>query len=271
MAATGPMDWTTVVLPGLGPQTAALVTGGSGAIGGAVAAGLFALGARVGVMGRSRERVDQVVGELDGGDRVLGVVGDVAEERDAVAAVEAVTSAWGRLDLLVHCAAISDGKHPVTELDADVIDRVLAVNLRGALLMAKAAARPMRVAGRGCIVNVASLSAHRAMPGGSVYGASKAGLIHATRVMAAELGQDGIRVVSLSPGQTPSVLREVDEPPGAAPDTSKSAAGRTDRIPLRRRGELDDYVGPILFLASDLARYVTAVDLPVEGGAMAVR
>lgn len=222
-------------------------------------------------MARSRDRLHEVAVELDGGDRLLPLVGDVAEERDGVAAVDALTDAWGRVDLLVHCAGVADGKHRLEELDPNVIERVLAINVKGALLMAKAVARPMRRAGSGCIINVASIAAYRAAVGGSVYGASKAGLIHATRILAVELGPDGIRVVCVSPGLTPTVLRDVADPPGGRLDPSTGSSGTTEAIPLRRRGELDDYVGPILFLASDLARYVTGLDLLVEGGASVVR
>lgn len=272
MTAAEPIDWAGVRLPGLDAGTVALVTGGSGAIGGRVAAALLGMGACVGLMARSAERLDEAAAGLDSGDRLAAVAGDVADEGDAAAAVAAVTDRWGRLDVLVHCAAVADHKLRLEDLDPDVVDRVLAVNVRGALLMAKVAAVPMRRQGRGCIVNVASVSGHRAMAGGSVYGASKAALIHLTRVLATELGPDGVRVVSISPGQTPTPLRDVADPPGGGPaPAAGTSGGKAERVPLRRRGELDDYVGPILFLASDLARYVTAVDVPVEGGVMAAR
>jgi len=97
-----------------------------------------------------------------------------------------------------------------------------------------------------------------------VYGATKAAVVRMARQLAVELGPDGIRVNSVSPGQTPTVLRGVDEPPGGPPVAARG--GGEAAIPLRRRGRLDDYAGPVLFLASDLAAYVTGIDLLVDGG-----
>jgi NAD(P)-dependent dehydrogenase (short-subunit alcohol dehydrogenase family) len=103
-----------------------------------------------------------------------------------------------------------------------------------------------------------------------VYGASKAALNRLALQMAVDLGKDGIRVNSVSPGQTPTQLRAFDEPPGTPPREAMSRRVTGESLPLGRRGQLDDYVGPTLFLLSDMSRYVTGIDVPVEGGALAV-
>lgn len=253
-------------LPGLGADTRALVTGGTGAIGLRTAECLLALGARVVLMSRSDGAVKEACAGLDAGDRVLGVAGDVSAEPDAARAVAAAAGEWGGLDVLVHCAAVSDDS-PLEHLDSERISRLLSINVVGTMLMARAAAPAM---GTGAsIVNVSSVMAHRVWPERSLYATSKAAVVHASRALAAELGPRGIRVNSVSPGNTPTVLRTVDEAPGARPVSSPG--GSAGRIPLRRRGSLDDYVGPILFLASSLAAYTTAVDIVVDGGLTVLR
>lgn len=264
-------DWTKVALPGLGPDTVALITGGSGAIGLRAAEVLAGWGARMALMGRSSDRVEEAANSLDGSGEAMGIAGDVAREEDALMAVDAAVSRWGRLDVLIHSAAVG-GSKPLEAFSASEIDLMLEINLKGTLLMAKAASAQMRTAGRGKIVNVASIAAHRAAHGNAVYGATKAGVVHLTRQLAVELSPYGINVNSISPGQTPTAIRQLDESPGGRPQMVGGTRGKNmSRIPLRRRGVLDDCVGPILFLASDLADYITGADIPVEGGAMVVR
>lgn len=251
-------------LPGIGPQTVALITGGAGAIGGAVAAALLDAGARVAVVSRSAERAEKAAGELGG--EVMGVCADVGHEGDMARAVDAVMHRWGRLDALVQSAAVSDSAARLEDVRADVAASVLATNLIGVLLGAQAAAPAMIAAGGGSIVNVSSISAHRAVAGRSVYSSSKAGVIQLTRQLAVELGPKGIRVNCVSPGQTPTVMSDVKDSPGAgvgAPSTGRDVS----RIPSRRRGTLADFVGPILFLISDLAAYINGTDILVDGGA----
>ena len=244
-----------------------LVTGGTGAIGGAVARAFYELGAFVSIVARSPDAVREVTGPW--GDHGLGIAADIADPRGVAEAVSTTVDRWGRLDVVVQSAAVGDGLARLEDIRPDVIDRVLATNLKGVVLVAQAAANVMRPQGGGTIVNVGSIAGHRTMLGHTVYGSAKAGLIHATRVLATELGPDGIRVNSVSPGQTPTVLTGVDDPPGTG--GRPSPIGDLSRIPSRRRGVLDDYVGPILFLASHLSAYVNGVDLLVDGGAAVVR
>lgn len=259
--------------PGLAPGTVFLVTGGSGAIGSRCAQVVLASGCRAAVLGRSKARVAEVLEGLGGdSDEAMGVVGDISVGEDCEAAVSEVLQRWGRVDVLVNSAAVGDRARELAAVDEAQIAMVLGVNVGGALLAARAAAKAMVAQGRGRIVNVSSISAHRVQPGRHIYAASKAALNQVTRQLAVELGPQGINVNSVSPGQTPTHLRTFDEEPGGRPVYAEGISGSAPSvIPLRRRGELDDFVGPILFLSSGLADYMTGVDLPVEGGVMLAR
>lgn len=271
MSAPAPqdVDWGAVRLPGLADGCTALVTGGTGAIGWRTATAFAAMGVRVGVMGRSPERVEGAVAAAGPiRDRLVAIPGDVARPEDADRAVTTLLDRWGRLDVLVHAAAVGDSGSTLADLTVAEIDELLAVNVKGTLLMAQRAAAPMRSQGGGRMVLLASVAAFRAGPRGNVYGATKAAVVRLARQLAVELGPDGIVVNAMSPGQTPSILRSVGDQPGQPARPSRG--GNEDDIPLRRRGHPDDYVGAIAFLASDLARYVAGVDVLVDGG-VAVR
>jgi NAD(P)-dependent dehydrogenase (short-subunit alcohol dehydrogenase family) len=250
------------------------ITGGSGAIGLRTAAVLSRIGARVAIMARSPERVAQAAADAAHDGQVLGVPGDIGVPDDISRAVIAAVGTFGRLDALVNLAAVGDSGGALDDLTVAEIDTVLRTNLRGALLLAQECARPMRAAGGGSIINIASIGGHRVTPGRLVYGPSKAALIYLTRQLAGELGPYGIRANSISPGQTPTALRKFSDPAGG---DNVPSAGRPDRptktgrIPLGRRGTLDDYVGAILFLISGLSAYVTGTDLLVDGGAAILR
>jgi NAD(P)-dependent dehydrogenase (short-subunit alcohol dehydrogenase family) len=255
-------------LPGIGPGTSVLITGGTGAIGLRLAEAFIGLGSRVAITSRSADRADNEAARLRRRGEAIGIRADVGVQADARDAVSQVTSAWGRLDVLVQCAALGDHS-TFDQLDEATIDALLGANVKGVLLVAQAAAEPMKAQGRGRIINVASIMAHRGGDHHAAYGATKAAVVYTSRSLSVELGPHGITVNSVSPGSTPTVLRELNDEPGAAAQpTGNSGPGR---IPLRRRGHLDDYVGPILFLASDLARYVTGADILVDGGLAIVR
>jgi NAD(P)-dependent dehydrogenase (short-subunit alcohol dehydrogenase family) len=269
-AAAPDLSWSdgAVRLPGIGSDTAVLITGGTGAMGLRLTQAFTGLGARVAITSRSADRAAKEAARLQRGGEVMGIRADVAVPADARNAVSQVVSSWGRLDVLVQCAALGDHS-TFDQLDVATIDALLAANVKGVLLVAQAAAGPMKAQGRGRIINVASIMAHRGGDHHAAYGATKAAVVYTSRSLSVELGPHGITVNSVSPGSTPTVLRELgDEPGSPAQPTKNSGAGR---IPLGRRGHLDDYVGPILFLASDLARYVTGADILVDGGLAIVR
>jgi NAD(P)-dependent dehydrogenase (short-subunit alcohol dehydrogenase family) len=258
-------DWSRVSLPGIDADTVVLITGGTGAVGARVAEAFLTLGARVGILSRSQSRLDEVAQELGGGERLLAVAADITRDVDAQRAVQAVLDRWGRLDVLVQSAAVGGGG-PLETVTAEEIDATMGANVKGMLLMAKAAAVPMRAQGHGRIINLSSIVAHRVFTGRPVYGISKAAVNHLTHYLAGELSPDGILVNTVSPGQTPTGLRKFDEAPGTRPEPANRDLYDAKGTPLGRRGVLDDYVGPIVFLASDLAQYVTGADIIADGG-----
>ncbi len=259
-----------VRLPGIDSSTVVLVTGGSGAIGSRCAEAFLLLGAKVAIMSRSESTVKATAARLEESGDVLAIAGDVSSQDDAERSVREVLDRWGRLDVLVTCAAIG-GNSSVDEADAERIDKMLAANVKGTLLMIRAAAAPMKSQKHGRIITVSSVMGHRSSPNSFLYGASKAAVAHATRGLAVELGPFGITVNCLSPANTPTQLRAVGEAPGTPSDVKGHTQGSESKLPLRRRGDFDDYVAPVLFFASDLAAYVTGADVLADGGLSLLR
>jgi NAD(P)-dependent dehydrogenase (short-subunit alcohol dehydrogenase family) len=262
------VDWRTVSLPGIDSSTVAVVLGAGGAIGGAAARAMAAMGASVAVATRDRGRSMALAAEIGSSGRVLPVVADLSEEGSLAAMVAEVSERMGPPTVLVNSAAIGAPHRDITEVSRRDVSTLFDVNVVGAYEAAQAVAPAMRSAGYGRIVNVASVAGMRAMRGGAAYGVTKAAVISLTEHLAVELSGDGITVNSVSPGQTPTKLRSIDEPAGAP---QEKANGSNTAIPLGRRGRLDDYVGAILFLSSSLVGYITGVDIPVEGGIRLVR
>jgi NAD(P)-dependent dehydrogenase (short-subunit alcohol dehydrogenase family) len=266
------VDWRTVSLPGIDSQTVAVVLGAGGAIGGATARALAAMGASVAVATRDLDRSKALAAEIGAGlepaQQVLPVVADLAVEGSLAAMATEVVDRMGAPTVLVNSAAIGSPHADVTEVARRDVSALFEVNVVGAYEAVQAVAPAMRAAGYGRIVNVASVAGLRAMRGGVAYGVTKGAVITLTEQLAVELSGDGITVNSVSPGQTPTKLRSIDEPAGKP---QEPAAGSNTAIPLGRRGLLDDYVGAIVFLSSGLAGYVTGVDIPVEGGIRLVR
>lgn len=263
-------------LPGLGPGSVVLVAGGSGAIGQRCAAVLAAMGVSVGIMARSSGVVERAADEVSAcGTEALGCVGDITRPSDARRFIDLGIERWGYIDGLVNAAAVSDSGNALADIDVGEIETVMRTNFQGALLLAQAVSRPMIARGRGSIVNISSIGGHRATPRRTVYGPSKAALEHLGRQLAVELGPSGVRVNTVSPGQTPTKMRGFRDIPGGAPTPTPSEdEGRktvTVGIPLQRRGSLDDYAGPVLFLLSNLSAYVTGVSLWVDGGVAVMR
>lgn len=263
-------------LPGLGPGSVVLVAGGSGAIGQRCAAVLAAMGVSVGIMARSKDVVDRTAGEISAcGTESLGFVGDISRPSDDRHFVDSALEHWGRIDGLVNAAAVSDSGNPLAEIDVAEIETVMRTNFQGALLLAQAVSKPMMERGSGSIVNISSIGGHRVTPRRTVYGPSKAALEHLVRQLAVELGPSGVRVNTVSPGQTPTKMRGFSDRPGGTPTPSpneeKGRKSVTLGIPLQRRGSLDDYAGPVLFLLSNLSAYVTGVSLWVDGGVAVMR
>ncbi|MBK6850470.1 MAG: SDR family oxidoreductase [Burkholderiales bacterium] len=238
----------------------AVITGGAGlnGLGFATARMMAAQGAKVVILDLARAEPANAAASLGAGH--LGLVADVTDKASCDAAAAAVLKAYGRIDILVNNAGITQ---PVKTLDitgADY-DRILDVSLRGTLYMSQAVIPAMRVQKSGAICCVSSVSAQRGggILGGPHYSAAKAGVLGLAKAMAREFGIDGIRVNCVTPG-----LIATDINKGLIPDDKMK--GILEGIPLNRIGEPNDVAGCLVFLASDLAKYLTGVTLDVNGG-----
>jgi 3-oxoacyl-[acyl-carrier protein] reductase len=241
---------------------AAVVTGGSNGIGRAVTQALVAEGAGVIVC----DLVDS--GHFTGDDRVVTLVGDVAEPGLAEAAMAAAADRFGRADILVNdAAAYPDGS--LLEMSPADWERVFRVNVTGSFMMMQAFAR-QAVAGRtsGAIVSISTGSVRSPRPGGAAYSASKAALETMSKVFAMELGEHGIRVNVVAPGYI-DVRGWSDAYPDRAPEELRAALVRA--IPLGVAGDPRDIAAAVLYLASDDAAHVSGAVLEVDGGSGAGR
>ena len=236
----------------------AIVTGGTRGIGAAVAALLAEHGAAVVVSGRDAARLQNAVRELEErGASVHGVVADAAKREDADRLVEAAKERYGRLDLLVNNAGITrDGL--LIRMKDDDWDRVMEVNLRGAFLMTRAAAKLMVRQRSGRIINIASTAGAMGSPGQANYSAAKAGLIGFTKATARELAHWGVLVNAVAPG-----LIETDM---AAAIPAEAREALLAQVPLKRIGSAREVAEMVGFLAGDGAAYVTGQVFHVNGG-----
>lgn len=207
---------------------------------------------------------------VDEGGTAIGVACDVLDEEQVAASIERASEAFGGIDILVNNAGIGFLMSPITETSADDWDKVLGVNLRGAFLATKHAARRMIEQGRGGrIVNVASQAAKSGFPYASAYCSSKHGMVGLTRVSAIELGQHGITVNAICPNHITTGLGAWQN------DYFSDALGLTldeymaamrSRIPLGRPGLTEDIAKACAYLCSDEAIYVTGEAINVSGG-----
>jgi 3-oxoacyl-[acyl-carrier protein] reductase len=233
----------------------AFVTGSTRGIGLAIARAFHAAGAKVVIVGRDAERARSVAGEL--GDRAAGVACDVAVAEQVEAALTAAESALGPVDILVNNAGLTRDNILLRLTEADW-DAVLDANLKGAFHTTRVAIKGMMKRRSGRIINVTSVVGLTGNKGQANYAASKAGLIGFTKSVAKEYAGRGILANCIAPGYI-----ETDMTSGL-PDAAKATL--LQGIALGRLGRPEDVAGTALFLASDLASYITGQVLVVDGG-----
>ncbi|CAO4142091.1 Glucose 1-dehydrogenase [Methylorubrum aminovorans] len=234
-----------------------IVTGAGSGIGAATARRFAQDGASVVLNGRTREKLERVTAALEP-DRVLVQTGDVSDQGDAEALIAAAVERFGHLDILVNNAGVVP-TGPL--LEASVADwrKVMAIDVDGVFFCTRAAL-PHLIRSGGNIVNVSSVSGLGGDWNMSFYNAAKGAVSNFTRSLALELGERGVRVNAVNPGLTFTDLTK--DMKGDAGLLKRFA----ERIPLGRGAEPDEVADVIAFLASENARYVTGVNLPVDGG-----
>lgn len=236
-----------------------LVTGGTRGIGRSIVDAFASTGARIAFTYRSStEEADALVDELKAeGVDAMALQGDVAETEVAQQHVDAVTDAWGSLDVLVNNAGITRDNLMLRMKEEDW-DAVLDVNLKGVFNYAKAAYRPMMRQRGGVIINLSSVVGVMGNPGQTNYAASKAGIIGFSKSLAKELSTRGVRVNVVAPGYVDTEMTE------ALSDDARSAM--LDAVPLGRPATPEDIAQAVLYLASPAASYITGHVLHVDGG-----
>lgn len=257
----------------------AVVTGGTGVLGGAMVRGLAGAGAKVGVLGRRKERAEEVVASLAGaGGEGLALPADVLDKEQVAGALQTVLDRWGRVDILVNAAGgnvpaatLTDDKS-VFDLPQEAFSQVFDLNLLGTLIPTQvfgaAMARPRDGAASGCIVNISSMAARRTLTRVIGYSAAKAAVDNFTRWMATELARrygGGLRVNAIAPG---FFVGEQNRALLLNPDGSLTQRGQTivDHTPAGRFGEPDELVSTLLWLCGPGASFVNGVVVPVDGG-----
>ena len=239
----------------------ALVTGGGQGIGRGYVHALAEAGASVAVVDINSATAHQVSDEIIKlGKESIPIVADVLSTDDVKRMVSTVIDEWGKIDIAVNNAGrvIWSKAEEVSEEDWD---KVINLNLKGVFLCAQAEAKAMIPNKYGKIINTASMSAsivNRPQSQAS-YNASKAGVVHLTKSLAAEWAQHGIRVNCISPGY-------IITPLSTAPEVSKLKPLWTELTPLGRLGQVEDLKGAIVFLASDASDFMTGHDMIIDGG-----
>jgi NAD(P)-dependent dehydrogenase (short-subunit alcohol dehydrogenase family) len=238
-----------------------VVTGASSGIGRAVALHLGGRsGTHVALIARRRDRLEEVAARIRAaGGAATVIVADLAAAEDCERAVRESADALGGLDVLVHCAGILRSS-AVLEQTSELIDEVLALDVRAAMLCTKAAGEVMRAGGGGSILLVGSVFGTKAVRTFSAYCAAKAAVQQFTRVAALELARDGVRVNALAPGYILTELNAAE----LADERIRDAV--LQRIPIGRIAQPEDLLGAVELLCGPAGSYITGETLVVDGG-----
>ncbi|MDX2814624.1 3-oxoacyl-ACP reductase FabG [Streptomyces sp. PA03-5A] len=242
---------------GLLRDRAAIVTGGAQGIGLTTVATFLREGARVVIADRDADAARSAAERLDAGDRVVTAACDVTAAADVQSAVDLCVSTFGRLDVMVNNAGITRDATMRT-MTEEQFEQVVAVHLKGCWNGTRLAAAVMREQRSGAIVNLSSISGKVGFVGQTNYSAAKAGIIGLTKAAAKETAHHGVRVNAVAPGLIRSPTTE------AMPAHIRDA--KLAEIPMRRAGEAPEVASVALFLASDLASYLTGTVIEVTGG-----
>jgi 3-oxoacyl-[acyl-carrier protein] reductase len=238
----------------------AIVTGAGGGLGEGICASLAAAGAAVACVDRNADTAESRAEHVRAtGGSATAVTADVADAASVTAMVERVAGELGRVDVLVNNAAIYP-RRAWTEITEQEWDQVLAVNLKGYFLCARAAFARLQASGHGRIVNVASITAFIGMTHLLDYVSSKGAVISFTRALAREIGPDGVTVNAISPGAFPTDAEKIH------PNPDEYNQWILDQQSVKRRGTPEDIGNLVVFLASDASSFLTGQVIELDGG-----
>ncbi len=240
----------------------AIVTGGTRGIGFAMVKAFVQAQAKVVIWGSRTETADaalEKLKEIFPDCEAMAMAPVLTDQKQVQKAMEDIMEKYGRIDILANNAGISQSI-PFDHYTDEDLDKIIDLNIRAVFVCCKAAAAHMKVAGNGCIINTSSVVSFYGQGLGCMYPASKSAVNGLTRSLSRELGRFGIRVNAVAPGVTRTDMV------AALPESM--VAPLLQKIPLARMGEAEDIANAALFLASDMASYITGAVIPVDGGAI---
>jgi NAD(P)-dependent dehydrogenase (short-subunit alcohol dehydrogenase family) len=253
----------------------AIVTGGTGVLGGAMARGLGRAGAKVAVLGRRQAQAEAIAAEIcNEGDQAIAVPADVLVREQLESVSKTVLDHWGKIDILVNAAggttpqATVPPDKTIFDMPLDAMDYVLELNLKGTVLPCQVFGEVLAKQRRGCIVNISSMNAQRALTRAVAYSAAKAAVENFTRWLAVELALkfgSGLRVNAIAPG---FFLGEQNRALLVNPDSTLTPRGQTivNKTPAGRFGEPEELISTLIWLCGDGARFVNGTVAMVDGG-----
>ncbi len=253
----------------------AILTGGAGVLGSAMAKGLVQAGAKVGILSRTASKVQKTVDEIHAmGGQGLALIADVLDENQLIDARNKVMKTWGSIDILVNAAggnmkgATIMPNQDIFNLNMEDFTKVTDLNLKGTVLPTMVFAKVMAEQKKGCIINISSMAAQQAITRVVGYSASKAAVDNFTKWIAVEMAHkfgEGIRVNAIAPG---FFIAEQNRRLLTNEDGSLTARGQTiiNETPVKRFGEPEELVSTLLWLSSDASSFVTGIIVPIDGG-----
>ncbi len=243
----------------------ALITGGTSGIGKATALLFADQGAKVVIAGRRQEQGEAVVAQIEAnGGTASFVKTDVAQEAEVKHLIAETVKQYGRIDIAFNNAGVEQSG-PVTEFTVDAYRHVFDINVLGVFLSMKYEIEQMLQQGEGVIINTSSILGHVAMPGASIYNASKHAVEGATKTAALEYAQQNIRINAVAPAATATDM--IDR--FAGKEGAENRVQLAALHPMNRLATPEEMAAAVAYLASDAASFTTGISLPVDGGFLA--
>ena len=242
----------------------AIITGGGEGIGKATALLFCKEGAKVGITGRTKKKLDEVVKEAKGSGEIIALPGDVAKEDQVKSIVEKFVKKFKKIDILFNNAGVLE-VGTVTTTSVEAWDNIIDINVKGTFLMSRHVVPHMLKNGGGSIINNSSVLGFIGCQNTVAYNTSKGAIMQFTRSLALDHAKQGIRVNTICPGFIKTKMNEdfIGNPPDAQKQLDEIAAGL---VPMGKRGVPDDIAYALLYLAGDESKYVTGSSIVVDGG-----